>query len=499
MTEPQILSAGCLLSSASGKVSARSATVRYDANGILSVDVGGGEAHERTLLMPPFSNAHDHGRGLKTLAYGVVDQAVEAWVSATYTLPPVDPYLIAAAAFGRMALNGIASVVHCHLSRTPQALIEEAIAVRRAADDVGVRVAFVVPLRDRHRLGYAADDAVLSYLPPEDRAGVSARLKPIVPVEEQVALVEEIARVCESEHFRVQFGPVGAEWCSDALLERVAAASKASGRRVHMHLLESKYQREWADYAYPGGIVVHLDALGLLSERLTVAHGTWLRPDECRLLARRGVIVSINTSSNLRLRSGVAPVADLLAAGAVFALGLDALALDDDDDMLREMRLTRLLHAGLGFGRGLEPDAVLQAAVCNGARAVTGEPGGEIVPGRPADLLLLQLDEASADMPPALYDALSVLHARADGSAVRTLVVAGRKVVEEGRLVGIDLRRVEAELRAQLDAFASELADLRPALARVHAALECFYEAGGHCGGARPAGARRDAAGRGKT
>src|SRR5690606_2830564 len=301
-------------------------------------------------------NAHDHGRGLKTLAYGVADMALETWVSATYTLPPIDPYLVAAAAFARMARRGIGAVVHCHLSRDPRALVREAQAVRRAADDVGLRVAFVVPLRDRHRLGYADDETVLSHFEPADRDAARERLKPLAPIEEQLALVEEIARQCESERFRVQLGPVGAEWCSDALLERVAAASRASGRRVHMHLLESKYQRQWADGAYPDGLVSHLDRLGLLSERLTVAHGTWLRPQECRLLAQRGVTVSVNTSSNLRLRSGIAPLVELQAAGTPFALGLDALALDDDDDLLREMRLARLLHGGTGFDRGVRSE-----------------------------------------------------------------------------------------------------------------------------------------------
>src|SRR5690606_25913172 len=127
-------------------VAQESISLTYDENTIRSIEPGEAPANEsRKLLLPPLSNAHDHGRGLRTLAYGVPDQAVEAWVAATYLLPPVDPYLVAVTAFARMAKAGIGSVVHCHLSRAPGALVEEARAVRRAADDVGIRVAFVVP------------------------------------------------------------------------------------------------------------------------------------------------------------------------------------------------------------------------------------------------------------------------------------------------------------------------------------------------------------------
>jgi len=76
-----------------------------------------------------------------------------------------------------------------------------------------------------------------------------------------------------------------------------------------MHLFETQAQREWADAVYPEGLVCRLDEIGFLSPRLTVAHGVWLKEDECALLAERGVTVSVNTSSNLRLRSGIAPVA----------------------------------------------------------------------------------------------------------------------------------------------------------------------------------------------
>ncbi len=473
------LRADWLLASARSGAVDRNVAIHYNASGVLAVErESGSSATARgTLLMPPLANAHDHSRGIKTLAYGAIDAAVEAWVPATYTLPPIDPYLIACAAFSRMARSGIGFAVHCHLSRDPATLVAQAQAVSRAARDVGIVIAFVVPLRDRHRLCYGPDDAILERLAPADAQAIRERwLRPLASIDEQMEAVDVIVAECESRNFQVQYGPVGAEWCGDALLQRVAQASAETGRRVHMHLLESRYQRAWTDRHYPDGVVRHLDRLGLLSPRLTVAHGTWLAPDECALLAERGVVVSVNTSSNLRLRSGTAPLRHIRDAGLQFAVGLDALALDDDDDMLRELRLLRLLHGGTGFQGGVPPSAVLEAACCNGPAAAGRAGAGEIAAGAPADLLLLDLTRETADLCEPLADVSTMLHARATAANVRTLIVGGRLVVDEARVQGIDEPAIHSELATQLHRHAAEMAGFLPLLRRYQAALSDYYE-----------------------
>ena len=140
----------------------------------------------------------------------------------------------------------------------------------------------------------------------------------------------------------------------------------------------------------PGGVVKHLDALGLLSPRLTLAHCVWARPDELELLAERGVTIAVNTSSNLHLRSGIAPVPLMFEAGCRVALGIDGSALDDDDDALRELRLWHLLHVGKGFEIAVSREQMLRAAFANGRFSVTNaSDGGAIRAGEPADILLL--------------------------------------------------------------------------------------------------------------
>lgn len=437
-----------------------------------------------TLALPALCNAHDHGRGLRPSSYGVADDAVELWVAGTYTMPPLDPYLVAAVALGRMAESGVASIVHCHLFRPPERLLAEAEAVARAARDLGVRVAFVVPLRDRHRLGYGADEAILGHMDPTHRAEIEAHWRrPLPPPAEQLEAAREIAARFAGDLFHVQYGPIGVEWCSDGLLESVAAESARTGARVHMHLLESRYQREWADHAYPEGIVRHLDRLGLLSPRLGVAHGVWLRPDECALLAERGAAVSVNATSNLRLRSGIAPVATMLGAKLDVALGMDSLSLDDDDDMLRELRLAYRLHRGFGLDEQFDKPALFRAATCCGPAIVCGAKGfGSIAPGGVADVLLLDYAAMAADAIDGLCDETELLLARAASEHVRALVVAGRKVVADGRVTGLDLPAAQRELAAQAQRFAEPLKALRPTLEAYQTGLRRFYRAGGHIG-----------------
>lgn len=120
-----------------------------------------------------------------------------------------------------------------------------------------------------------------------------------------------------------------------------------------MHLLESPTQRQFLDALHPGGPVRYLDSIGLLSRRLSVAHATWLRPDEMELLAERSVTAPVNTSSNPHLRNGIANMAEMARRGMALAMGLamglDGFSVDDDDDAFRELRLTYLLQHGVGL------------------------------------------------------------------------------------------------------------------------------------------------------
>lgn len=431
------------------------------------------------VVLPALSNAHDHGRGLRTVAFGAGDDALEVWIPKLGLEPKVDPYLRAAVAFGRGALGGVGILNHCHNTQDPDALLDEARAVARAAADVGVKVAFAVPIMGRNPVAYGDPAPLIAALPAHLRDGFAARAGARPDYDGQLELAEEIFTLA-SPHFLPQYGPVGPQWVEDDVLAEIARRSADTGRRVHMHLLETQAQREWADAAYPGGLIPHLDSLGLLSPRLTVAHGVHLTPADCEILAARGVMVSVNTSSNLRLASGIAPVAMFEAAGLGWGMGLDGMAFDDDEDAFREARLLWHLQRGFGVTRTLSPDRLWQAVLTDSRRAILGpDAGGRVAEGAPADLIALDTARMSADMIEGRADVPDLMLVRATKADLAAMWIDGRQVVDRGRLTGIDLSAAEAELMAQARRAAGPWAE--GDIAAIEAAYRRYYASGCHC------------------
>ena len=475
------LDVGAVLSAPGSAAASGPATLRVTSGRIAAIDPAPGAAPS-TLALAAFANAHDHGRGLRTLAFGAIDDALESWIPTLGREPKVSAYHRAAVAFARMAEGGIAATNHSHGYQDEGKAFDEASGVARAAHDVGVRVAFAAPFMDRNRLAYGDEEVFLSTLAPALRPAIRARRRKMGSVGDFLKFVDELAAL-ESSMFSVQYCPVGAQWVSDASLEAIAEASAASGRRIHMHLLETRYQREWADHAYPSGMLKAFDALGLLSPRLSVAHGVHLRPDECELLAERGVAVSVNTASNFRLRSGIAPVSDLVAANTPFGLGLDNQALEDDDDFLREMRLCWLNHRGFGLTDVLSAERLFRAAQREGRFAVLGEDGGgRLAVGAPADILTLDYAAMTRDVLSPKQDVVVNLLQRATRRHIKDLIVAGRHIVADGRCVSVDLPALEAELSAQARTAWSANPPDDGATAAMRGAVRRYYGCGCHMG-----------------
>ncbi|MFC5608751.1 amidohydrolase family protein [Variovorax soli] len=412
----------------------------------------------RRLALPALSNAHDHGRTFRSATLGAYDKPLGSWIPFLGVVPGMDPYLCAATSFARSVRHGVANLmVHYTRVQGGMPFVDEARAVARAARDVGVRIGLAVAMRDRNGIAYEDDAAVLRALRPGIRDAVAGRLsaKAVAPAQ-QIRQVDEVAQMLEEEglagQVTAQYGPAAVQWCSTPLLEAIALASADTGRPVHMHCLETPYQRAWADRHHPEGMLRFLDRIGLLSPRLTLAHCTHARPEELALLAERGVTIAVNTSSNLYLKSGIAPVAEMLRQGCRVAMGLDGTGIDEDDDALREMRLAYMLHRGWGFDTTMTRKQLWDFAGRHGARSVSGAGAiatGRLAPGEPADLVLLDWERLDDDAIFADVDPMDLLLARANGTHIDKVLVGGRTVVEGGRVTGIDEPQLRAELVAR--------------------------------------------------
>ena len=467
-----------------GETEQRGAVIHIDGARISAVDAAA-VSGDGLIALPGLANAHDHARAFRSSALGAFNKPLESWLFYLGVVPGVDPYLAAATSLARSAMRGVGRVmVHYTRQQGLTDPLAEAEAVARAARDVGTPVGFAVAMRDRQPLAYAANHAVLPQLPAAIRDAVARRLAGPLPAPAvQLALADEIAEVCHGDGFNVQYGPTGVQWCSDKLLGLIAEASARNGRQVHMHLLETRYQREWADKTCPGGIVAHIKALGLLSPRLTLAHCTWARPDELELIAEAGAVIAVNTSSNLGLRSGIAPVAEMLKRGCKVAIGLDGLGFDEDDDALREMRLVYHLHKGFGYAVAVTPAQGYALATQHGRYAVSGLAGtSTIAPGEAADLLLL---DGNTLMDDRFFDDVPVLDfilARANASHIKEVIVAGKSIVTNGSATGVDYPALLVELMAQLKAKLDPADTWRASVQSLDAALKPFYLQGRHIG-----------------
>ena len=461
-------------------------TIRVADGRIVSVEASGDPASagegKRYVALPALADAHDHGRGLHHVAFGAKDQMFELWRAALYAHPPVDPYLNTALAFARLARAGVSSVMHVHSSILVDQLPDHAERIARAARDVGIRLSFVVPLRDQNTMGLEEDQAMLARHDERDRELIRQTwLYPWPSPEAYVDLVRGIAQRIEGPTVSVQYGPNSPQACSDALIARIAEASATDGRRVTTHLHETKQQQEWGDAKFREGFMRHYDALGLFSERFTGAHGIWLRPADVDLMAERGASVAVNMSSNFRLRSGIAPVGDYIRAGMRFAFGIDAFSIDDDDDAFRELRMVHWLHSPSYAEHPLTPARLFDGWLERGFHAVNNVRGyGTVAPGAPADLVLLDYDAMSYDVIADGIDEMDILLTRAANRYVDRVIVAGREVVSGGRVVGVDVDEVERELLAQARAAKGYMDRVTPVLARSQATLAEFYGSGGH-------------------
>jgi 5-methylthioadenosine/S-adenosylhomocysteine deaminase len=223
--------------------------------------------------------------------------------------------------------------------------------------------------------------------------------------------------------------------------------AKARGGFFHTHAAETKVEQATIEERYGRSVIRHFAALGLLGERTVLAHCVHLDDEEIQLLAASRTHVAHNPLSNLKLASGFAPVPALMAAGVNVALGTDGAISGNDIDMWLAIRLAATLHKAVtGDAAAMPTQDVLCMATVNGARALHAEHRiGSLELGKEADFILVATDRAHA-VP--LFDPVDHLVYAAKASDVTDVFVAGRHVVEAGRLTTADLPAISSDVRA---------------------------------------------------
>src|SRR5581483_6248031 len=182
--------------------------------------------------------------------------------------------------------------------------------------------------------------------------------------------------------------------CSRELLEGLAALSREHDLPVFTHVYETRPQAAAARVRSSSLLDLLVEA-GLMNERLNLVHGVWLAPSDIAMLGGHGARVVHNPISNLKLKSGIAPVLDLHRAGIPIALGCDNYSCAETQNIFIAMRMLCLLPAVTDP----EPHSVtaahaLRAATQTGARAVgLGDTIGALKAGMAADLMILDLNE----------------------------------------------------------------------------------------------------------
>lgn len=446
------------------------------------------------IAMPGLVNSHHHF-GLTPLMMGVPFAPLELWLPQFRMMRGVGPQLDTLYSAIEMLESGTTTVHHIQsgLGGKPESWDSQVDPVLDAYGEIGMRAGFSFMMRDRNVLSYRDDAEVLATLPPPLRAWLEPRISAArTPTEDHMNFFRASRAKWQGNapnHVRHNLAPANLHWLTDPSLELIFSTARDAGVNVHMHLVETERQAEFARERYGRSAVAHLHHLGLLGGNVTFGHGNWMNREDLDILAECGCGICHNASSGLRLGSGIAPVNEMRQRGIRVAMGIDQSNIADDRDMLLEMKLAWALHRNSGLWND-RPDAgaILQMASEHGARtAGFGGFTGRLEPGQQADIVLMDRDAVARpylDRDTPIVEA--VLH-RGSKDAVRQVLVGGRLVVDGGRVTQIDRDGVMGEIKARLEAPESAgEAEARSMVKAVQPYLEAFHRAHSPAAGYRP-------------
>lgn len=411
-------------------------------------DVIGDGSH---FTLPGLVNAHHHGRGISYLQLGQPDGALETWLNLAWGRKPMDSYLMGLYTLMQQLRSGTTAVMFNQAGP-----LAEAEGTLTAFREVGVRTAFSIGFRSQCFLVYGDDGAFLESLPQDVAQTARAVVeRSRVALEDNLSLALDLHERYEksSPHaIRILLSPSGYHWADEDTLRRIVDTAHENNMGIHTHVLETVYQRLYANRTTGQSPVRRLADIGMVGPGVSYAHCVWVTEDDIRILAQTGTSVSHNASSNLRLHSGIAPVRAMLDAGVNVGVGTDSVGINDDDDMLQEIGLSQRLHRVPGLdNRHVTPGELLHMATLGGAKALTLDDHiGSLEPGKRADIVMLNWDRVAYPYLDAELDPLEVLLTRARGRDVRTVLIDGQIVYDNGEYPTLNVPAITMRVQEHL-------------------------------------------------
>ncbi len=240
---------------------------------------------------------------------------------------------------------------------------------------------------------------------------------------------------------KVAFGPHSPYTCSKELLEGVKTEAAKHGVRIHIHVSET--QKEVSDILETHGMrpFEYLDEMDFLGNEVTAAHAVWVSDREIEIIKEKNVKLSHNPSSNMKLSSGISPVAELLDKGICVSMGTDGPASNNNMDLLEEMKIAALLQKVNTMNPTvLAAEEVFKMATVNGASALGLENEiGSIDLGKKADIVLVNMK--TAHLTP-FRNPISHLVYSANGGDVDTVICNGEILMRNRELLTLDEKMI---------------------------------------------------------
>jgi cytosine/adenosine deaminase-related metal-dependent hydrolase len=409
----------------------------------------------RQVLLPGFVNGHHHV-GLTPVQLGSPDMPLELWFVTRMVCRAVDLYLDTLYSAFEMISSGVTTVQHIHgwIPGKIDKVTAGANEVIRAYDDIGMRVSYSFALRDQNRLVYMDDQEFVKLLPEDLQPPMQRHFARFgMDLDDFMAMFENLH---EQHHNKdrvgIQLAPANLHWCSDKALERLSETSKKYDAPMHMHLVETAYQKEYAKRRGGGTALDYIDRFDMLGPRMTLGHGVWLNQKDIERVAETGTHICHNCSSNFRLRSGVGALNVWEKHGVNCAMGMDEAGINDDRDMLQEMRMVLNAHRTPGVSDDVPTTAqVLRMATEGGAKTTAfGTRIGTLEVGKAADMVLMDWEKIAypyLDREIPVVDAV-IQRAKTDG--VDMVMCAGDVIYIENEFMKVSRRAALSKLHDDL-------------------------------------------------